>query len=226
MIFFDIDATLLDHERAERVAAFEFYNDYTEELQLTQNEFMILWMNHSSTKYYDKYLSKEVSFQEQRRLRMKDLFGHHLNNRQADLKFNDYLLSYRRNWTAYEDAVPCLESLKQLGNQLGIISNGDYTQQIEKIHKIGIGLSKYFSHVITSSEVGVAKPDAKIFIEACKQANVKMEESYYIGDRLEIDAIGSTKAGMRGIWINRKDKTSHNDVIVINNLNELTTLVI
>ncbi|WP_396334512.1 phosphoglycolate phosphatase [Alkalihalobacillus sp. MEB130] len=46
-----------------------------------------------------------------------------------------------------------------------------------------------------------------------------------MGDRLETDAIGSTNAGMRGIWLNRKDKMTHPDVRVIHGLNELEAII-
>ncbi|WP_117169961.1 HAD family hydrolase [Paraliobacillus sediminis] len=221
MLFFDIDATLLDHERAEEKGSIEFLKENKEELKLSTTEFVKRWYELSD-KYYTKFLSKELSFQEQRRMRMKALFGSHLNNDQADNKFNTYLKFYKSNWRAFDDVIPCLEILKKQGNRLGVISNGDYKQQIEKLESINI--SKYFDCVVTSSEIGVAKPNATIFLKACDKADVPIHESYYIGDRLKTDAIGSKHAGMKGIWINRKDKTSHPDVIVIHSLSELAVL--
>lgn len=222
MIFFDIDGTLLNHERAEKMGAMDFFKGNTDDLHLSENQFIRLW-NTLSDKYFEKFLAKELSFQEQRRKRIKELFGHPLSNEQADNKFNDYLSLYKRNWVAFEDVAPCLKLLKQSGHRLGIISNGDYTQQIEKLNRLGI--KEYFEIIVTSSNLGVAKPDANIFLGACKQGNIRVEESYYIGDRLETDAIGSRNAGMKGIWINRKDKTYHPDIIVIHSLSELKELV-
>jgi putative hydrolase of the HAD superfamily len=222
LIFFDIDATLLDHERAEEMGAIEFLNENNEELKLSANEFAKRWYDLSD-KYFGKFLANELSFQEQRRMRIRDLFGQHLNDDQADNKFNDYLKYYKKNWTVFEDVIPCLERLRMQGNRFGIISNGDYNQQIEKLDSIGI--LRYFDCIITSSKIGVSKPDAVIFLEACNHAAVDINDCYYIGDRLDTDAIGSTKAGMNGIWINRKDKTSHSDVIVIHSLSELEALV-
>lgn len=221
MLFFDIDATLLDHERAEGKASIEFLKENKTELKLSAPEFVKRWYKLSD-KYFEKFLLKEISFQEQRKMRMKELFGSHLSNDQADTKFNTYLKYYKANWRAFDDVIPCLEILKKQGNRLGVISNGDYKQQIEKLESINI--SKYFDCVVTSSEIGISKPNAAIFLEACDRANVLAHESYYIGDRIETDAIGSKNAGMNGIWLNRKDKTSHSDVIVIHSLSELSVL--
>lgn len=219
MLFFDIDATLLDHERAEEMGSIAFLKENRKELKFSRSEFVKRWYELSD-KYFEKFLLKEISFQEQRRMRMKALFGSHLNNEQADNKFNAYVKYYKANWKAFDDVIPCLERLKRQGNRLGVISNGDYKQQIEKLESINI--IKYFDCVITSSKIGVSKPNAAIFLKACDQANVSTHESYYVGDRLETDAIGSKNAGMKGIWLNRKDKTSHSDVIIIHSLSELS----
>jgi putative hydrolase of the HAD superfamily len=223
VIFFDIDATLLDHDRAEKLGAIDFHNNFSDELELSEAEFVDQWYNLSQ-KYFEKFLTKELSFQEQRRMRIKDLFGHHLDNEQADSRFENYLHLYKRNWSAYSDVIPCLKRLKQQGLRLGIISNGDYNQQLEKLNSIGI--YNYFDCIITSSEIGVAKPNPIIFQKACIQANVQVHKSYYIGDRLETDAIGSKNAGMIGIWLNRNNNTTHADVKVIHSLDKLTQLVI
>ncbi|KAB8135705.1 HAD family hydrolase [Gracilibacillus oryzae] len=222
MIFFDIDSTLLDHERAEKMAAIEFLKVNKEELKFNESDFVKLWLE-LSLQYFNKFLARELSFQEQRRMRMKELFGNNLSDRLADSKFNDYLSFYKENWVVYEDVIPCLEKLKKQGTSLGIISNGEYKQQMEKLETVNI--HKYFDHVITSSQLGVSKPDITIFQQACHQANVNINECYYIGDRMETDAIPSKNAGMKGIWINRNDRTSHLDVHVIHSLNELDAII-
>ncbi|MDT8861291.1 HAD family hydrolase [Alkalihalobacillus sp. MEB130] len=174
MIFFDIDCTLLNHEQAEELGAIEFLKNNWEEFNYTfhANEFITLW-NNLSKKYFEKYLAKELSFLEQRRMRMKDLLGSHLSNDQADKKFNEYVKYYKKNWSVYEDVIPCLEKLKKQGFQLGIITNGDNDQQIEKLKTINI--HNYFDCIVTSSKVGASKPNSRIFLEACNQAIVKVE---------------------------------------------------
>jgi putative hydrolase of the HAD superfamily len=222
LIFFDIDATLLDHERAEKLGARNFYRHHRAQLNANEDDFIKQW-NVYSEKFYEKFLAKELSFQDQRRMRIKTFFGHHLSDEECDHTYLDYLKFYQANWTVFCDVIPCIELLKNLGHSLGIISNGHYSQQIKKLKKTGI--RDYFDVIITSSEVGEAKPNKHIFIEACRQAHIQREKCYYIGDKLETDAIGSKKAGMIGIWLNRKDKTTSPEIHTINNLNELTELI-
>jgi putative hydrolase of the HAD superfamily len=223
MIFFDIDETLLDHEFAEKMGALDFLHKHADVLPIEDREFVKVW-NTLASKYFERYLANEISFQEQRRLRMKELFklvNIELIDNEADKKFEVYLQFYKNNWKAFGDVIPCLEALKPF--TLGVISNGDYKQQVEKLERIGI--QQYFTYIITSSEIGFAKPHVNIFAEASKKAGTKAEDCFYIGDRLETDALGSKKAGMNGIWLNRKDDGVHEDIIVISSLEQLATII-
>ncbi|MFD2705267.1 HAD family hydrolase [Salibacterium lacus] len=226
MIFFDIDGTLLDYDYAEREGILDFFRAHNSFFSFTEHQSIELW-KQLSREYFEKFLANELVFQEQKRLRMINLFKMaeiDLSDQEADEKFEMYLSFYQKNWKAYADVMEALNQLKQSGYTLGVISNGDYEQQIEKLQHMGI--EEYFNCVITSSEIGAAKPDKAIFEEACAHANRQVKDCYYVGDRLDTDALGSKKAGMRGVWINRKDKISHQDVIVINSLSELGALVI
>ncbi|SHM45887.1 HAD family hydrolase [Gracilibacillus kekensis] len=217
MIFFDIDGTLLDHEQAEKLAALEFYNACSSDIKCNnRDEFLVEWYT-LSVKYYQEYLEKKLSFQEQRRMRMKDVWRFPIKNEEADDLFIEYIISYKRNWFTFLDVVPCLQRLKGSNQKIGIISNGEHQQQLEKLNQMDI--SSYFDVVVTSDSTGVAKPDKSIFLEACKKAKCKPEESYYIGDRIETDALASKHAGMKGIWLNRKNSSTHSEVSVIHSLN-------
>lgn len=57
--------------------------------------------------------------------------------------------------------------------------------------------------VVTSEKARVAKPEPEIFLQACSQLEVQTEESLFVGDNLELDAIAAKKAGMIGIWLDR-----------------------
>ncbi len=52
--------------------------------------------------------------------------------------------------------------------------------------------------------MGVAKPDARIFEVACSEFGVRPEQAVYVGDRLRTDAIGAARAGLTGVWLNRR----------------------
>ncbi|WP_456278979.1 HAD family hydrolase [Bacillus sp. AK128] len=226
MIFFDIDGTLLDYDYAEREGILDFFRTNPYLFSFSEHQAIEVWKKLSN-EYFERFLANELSFQEQKRARMIELFKRveiNLTNEEADEKFEIYMSLYKKNWRAYLDVIEVLDKLKTLGYPLGVISNGDYQQQVEKLQRMGV--IEYFDCVITSSEVGAAKPDKSIFMEACKHTNTPIVNCYYVGDRLDTDALGSIMAGMRGIWINRiKDKQHHPEVIEINSLQELLKVI-
>lgn len=218
MIFFDIDGTLFDHKAAERAGALSFWEKRRELFDHSGERFLVIWSDLTE-KYYQLYLQGTLSFSEQRRARIHELYsiaGSKLSDQEADIAFQDYLENYKRAWTAFSDVVPCLTELRSLG--LGVITNGDFKQQAEKLAQVGI--RDFFSIVVTSSEVGFAKPDKRIFLEACRRAKREPAECFYVGDLLHADFIGSTSAGLTGIWLNRRGESVpvQGKITVIENL--------
>ena len=80
------------------------------------------------------------------------------------------------------------------------------------------GIEHYFEFVVTAEEVGVGKPDRKIFEETCKRANLPTEKITYIGDNLKKDALAAADVGMNGVWLNRKGLSAPQDVPQIQSL--------
>jgi putative hydrolase of the HAD superfamily len=104
------------------------------------------------------------------------------------------------SWFPYPYTVEVLEDLSKKGYRMGIISNwDDSARAILKKHD----LDRFFEHVIISSEVGSEKPDAEIFQKAIEAASVDPAKSIYVGDNYYDDAVGSRKAGMETIIVNR-----------------------
>jgi putative hydrolase of the HAD superfamily len=218
MIFFDIDGTLVDHKGAERAAALAFQKNYVKAFPESADAFAARW-HTVAEKHVRRHLAGELSFQGQRRARLRELFAHHssLTDAEADGLFVGYLMKYEENWSLYPDVMPCLEELEN--QRLGIISNGDSKQQREKLQKINIAAR--FPVVMISGDIGCAKPAAGIFHMVCKMAQEKPEECIYVGDDFETDAIGSRQVGMVGIWLNRGDSDHPDEAPMIKTLGEL-----
>ncbi|KUO79015.1 MAG: hypothetical protein APF81_16620 [Desulfosporosinus sp. BRH_c37] len=227
MFFFDIDGTLFDHQSAEKAGALGFLEQRRRIINIPAERFLLLWSNLTE-KYYQLYLEGNLSFGEQRRARIHELYslvGRTVTNEEADRAFHDFLTYYKRAWVAYPDVIPCLKELQNKNIGLGIISNGDFKQQSDKLQHVGI--RHFFSVFVTSGDVGYSKPDKRIFIEACARANKEPGQCFYVGDLLDTDFVGSTSAGMRGILLNRQGifLPSSTDIPVVNNLAELIELL-
>ncbi|MEO5720589.1 MAG: HAD-IA family hydrolase [Chthoniobacterales bacterium] len=95
-------------------------------------------------------------------------------------------------WELYPEAIEVLESLRAR-TSLAIISNFDGRLRVI-LERLGI--SKYFSHVILSSEVGADKPDPLIFQRALELAKVSAPEALHVGDDPVRDWQGAEAAGL------------------------------
>lgn len=99
----------------------------------------------------------------------------------------------------YPEVIPTLLKLKAMGYKLGIISDGRAVKQWDKL--IRLGVQHFFDVVITSEEVGVEKPDSRIFEAALEALNCRSEECLMIGDRLTKDIAGANKAGVISVRV-------------------------
>ncbi len=85
---------------------------------------------------------------------------------------------------------------------LVLLTNGITVIQRARLERSGI--LKYVSRTVISQEVGVAKPDPRIFEIAL--AGVKPERALMIGDGLQSDILGANRAGVDACWFNPKGK--------------------
>jgi putative hydrolase of the HAD superfamily len=103
------------------------------------------------------------------------------------------------------DPVPgCLEGLQALaecGVRLGIISNADGMMgsrlaQLE-LCQVGPGVGVEIECVVDSGNVGVMKPDPRIFQAAIDLLGLEADQVWYVGDMPAIDVVGARRAGIR-----------------------------
>ncbi len=103
-------------------------------------------------------------------------------------------------WRAYPDVAPALERLKARGLRLGVISNWD--RRLARILD-GLGLGGLFDTIISSAEVGLRKPDPRIFDVACEELGVAPGEAAHVGDHEYADLLGANSVGMAAVLIDR-----------------------
>ena len=124
------------------------------------------------------------------------------------------------HWHVFDDVIDSgiLEKLKNSSITLGVVSNWD-----SRLHTIlkGTGLAEYFDFILASAEVGSAKPDKKIFIEAIRRSGVKPAEVCHIGDDLLADIRGANSVGIEAILIDRNSRHKKNSLATISSFQEL-----
>lgn len=202
-VLFDLDNTLFDHLTSARAGVDAFLRHLGTEHsdELTCSWFEIEQVN------YDRFLTKELSFHEQRRERLRQFLpltglAVPTTDSRLDQLFATYLQNYEEAWTAFPDAAPALRRLRSGGIPVGVVTNGNHDQQTSKINKIGLDplLDRIFSSELTSH----AKPAPEAFIEPCKSMQIAPAQTLYVGDNYRVDIEGARNAGLQAIHLNRE----------------------
>jgi putative hydrolase of the HAD superfamily len=226
VIFFDLDNTLLDDDRATAHGLDALHARYALRISRSRADLTAEWMRLIDH-YFPRYLSGEMSMQDQRRARIRHIFdadSSPISDVDADEAHRSYIEGYERGWCCFPDVVPTLRRLSQF--PFGIITNGNNEQQRKKLERTG--LARFFRTVLTSDEFGVAKPNPRIFAEACRRAGVSASKAMFVGDNWGADIEGSRAAGLYPIWIRRgvsKDRVPQTDVATISTLSDLPILI-
>lgn len=127
----------------------------------------------------------------------------------------------RARHTLFSDVADSLTHLRET-YQLALVTNGAPDLQREKIQ--GANLARFFDTILISGEVGVGKPDCRIFGLALDALSASPSEIVMIGDSLTRDILGAQRAGLKGIWMNRSGSDATDQVtpdVQITNLSQL-----
>jgi putative hydrolase of the HAD superfamily len=95
-------------------------------------------------------------------------------------------------FTPVPGAETALERLRQAGMELACVSNWDISLSG---HLERARLDGHFGAIVSSAQVGVAKPDPAVFLVALERLNVPPERALHIGDG-DGDAEGAAAAGL------------------------------
>lgn len=218
-IFLDLDRTLWDFDANSKLELRNIWNHY----QLHQkgialpDQFIAVYeqINNNCWKLYrENKLTKEI-------LRVKRFndtliyFGIEDNELAKKIALT-YTTNSPKRTILVEGALEILDYLKPK-YELHIITNGFLEVQHLKLKKCG--LTPYFKTIITSDEVGVMKPNKKVFDFALNQTSANSEESVYIGDSYKIDIEGAVNAGWNAIYYNPKQTTC--ELPILGNVHQL-----
>jgi putative hydrolase of the HAD superfamily len=102
-------------------------------------------------------------------------------------------------WELYPEVSDVLEQLATRF-QLAVISNFDGRLRFILEH---LGISKFFTHIFISSEIGADKPDPEIYRRAVSLMNLQPNEVLHVGDDRERDWEAATAASLSVFCLDR-----------------------
>lgn len=116
-------------------------------------------------------------------------------------------------WAQYQQEMTHIDLFSEIRHhlsllkdhyELGIITNGPAERQSEKA--LQLDLHHWFkrANMVISDEVGLKKPDARIFTYFNRMLNLQANEVVYIGDNFLTDMVGAKQAGWHAFWFNHR----------------------
>jgi HAD superfamily hydrolase (TIGR01549 family) len=107
----------------------------------------------------------------------------------------------------FPGARELLAALRERGLPIGLVVDGETDEN--RIARVRLGLEGLFDAIAISDEVGVRKPDPRIYVRALDELGVA-EEDYgrvvMVGNRLERDVRGGRGLGLVTVWLDRSPR--------------------
>lgn len=225
-IFFDLDRTLWDFDYNSRITLNIIFEKLNLKLKGVKN-FKLFFdtykivNKHLWLKYRDGVLTKE----DLRSKRFKEtlfklgVFDKNLANNISSL----YVQNSPRQTKLIPNTKYILDFLKEK-YQLHIITNGFKEVQILKLKNSGI--YNYFQNIIISEDLGVLKPNKKIFSYTLDLCQSVPKECLMIGDDLISDILGAKQVGIDQVFCNYNTiKVKYQPTYTIYDLIELENIL-
>lgn len=183
-VIFDLWATLVpwDQEQANR-----FYDQMAATAGVEEERFREVWVGQRK----DREIRPIADH-------LRDLFGE--LGAEPDL---DEVLAMRREWTKRSlqprpDALETLAELRRRGHQLGLISV--CSQDVPHVWD-ETPLAGALDELVFSCDVGVSKPDPRIYEIACERLDVEPADCLFVGDGANDELAGAERVGMTAVQL-------------------------
>ena len=217
-LFLDLDDTILDFHKAERIAIAKTLRDFgvepTEEV-LARYHVINKW--HWEQLELGKLTRKQV--QEERFQVLFGELGRQVDGEAIAKAYMDNLSIGHYFLPGAEEAV--MELYQKY--RLFLASNGNAS--VQKGRMTSANLYRFFEQVFVSQEVGFDKP-SKAYFDACfaRIPGFDPGKAIMVGDSLTSDIRGGANAGIRTVWVNPDHKQNHTDVVPDYEIESITQL--
>ena len=207
-LFIDLDDTVYDFSAASRESFLETYELLHYERYFDSFEHYLSIYEPYNLELWRIYGEGKITKEELNRRR----YSHPLevvgvqDQALADTFCREALGRIPTKGNLVPGAIELLEYLRPKYN-LYILSNGFKELQSRKMQTAGI--DKYFNTIILSEDIGVNKPDSRLYEHAMRKTASNPQESLMIGDMFDTDIVGAANFGMDSMYYNPKGKTGH-----------------
>lgn len=177
-------------------------------------------------RWFPRYASGDVDFDVMRARRLAEVataFGLEVPG-DAHRSFDDaYAPAFRSAQRLFPDVVDLLASAERFGLPVALLTNSASAPTRVKLE--ALDLVERFDVVVTTDTLGFGKPDARVYLEACRLLDAPPGRVVCIGDSLEWDVLGAEAAGLRAIWLDRGGRGTTEAVARVRALDEVAKAI-
>ncbi|EFL94771.1 HAD superfamily hydrolase [Pediococcus acidilactici] len=193
---FDLDDTLLDFKKGERIKATEVLRKYGVQ-DLTTGLATYTKINQQVWEAIEQGAPRDQVL----KTRFSKTFAALGVDGDGVAAEREYRQRLATSYYQFEGAQALLRDLKSAGIRLMVGTNGVKKTQLSRL--AGSKLDQYFIDCFISEDVGYAKPDERFFAPIKhKYADMSFQNTAMVGDRLQSDILGANQAGFKSIWYN------------------------
>ena len=221
-VLFDVDDTLLDFRASEKVACRAVFDLYPVR-SLSPDVFLAAFQNASNSTW-DLYMQKRITRAEVADKTFEDLarllpMSNCADTHDAALAFEE---AFAEQSVVEPDASRVLASLHDR-YVTGVISNHEQPA-VQRRRLAASGLAELLDVVVISGDVGIEKPDPRVFDHALQLLGMTAKQCLFVGDSIISDDAGARNAGMDFCWYRRHHTAPFAPTTAVNTIESLTEL--
>ena len=217
-LFLDLDDTILDFHKAERIALSKTLEAFS--LEPTEQ---VLGRYHLINRlHWEKLERKELTRDQVLTGRFQVLFeelGH-------TVEPGAVAKAYEHNLGLGHYFLPgAQEAVEQLHQKYRLFLASNGTASVQHSRLTSAGLYPYFEKVFVSQDIGHNKP-SKEYFDACfsQIPGFDPEKALMVGDSLTSDILGGIQAGMKTCWVNPNHQSPREDIPADYEIESITQL--
>lgn len=216
IIIFDLFDTLLDkvwfdYDKGLSFLADKYFDYRIDELKLYAKEYRERFMLDRNETQCEKSFFDQLAFYENK-------FGKKLLKSRDEIEWE--VFSVCREERLAVGAKSLLSYLSGRGYTLAVLSNSIFSSKTLKKYMAEFGIEQYFTEVVSSADITYRKPSGEAFQFVLNTLGVSPSpEIYFIGNKLDKDAMGALDAGLTPILISKEAVIA--PCIILQDLNEV-----
>lgn len=216
IILFDLFDTLLDkvwfdYNKGLEYLADTYFDGNRDALKMYANEYRSRFMLDRNETQCEKSFFDQLAFYENK-------FGKKLLKSRDEIEWE--VFSVCREERLAVGAKSLLSYLSGRGYTLAVLSNSIFSSKTLKKYMAEFGIEQYFTEVVSSADITYRKPSGEAFQFVLNTLGVSPSpEIYFIGNKLDKDAMGALDAGLTPILISKEAVIA--PCIILQDLNEV-----